>query len=208
MLYNIYMLNMNIILVILFAYLFGSIPWALVVGKLFYKTDVRKEGSGNLGGSNAGRVLGKKVGIIVTILDALKCVLPVYLGTLIDLQIGAICGIVTALGHCYPIFANFKGGKAVATSAGFLLAASLFLNVSWWIFILFLLTFFTTLYITKYVSFASMLAFSFAYTLTFVFKTDSTVSITIALLAILIIFRHRENVKRLIKNEERKITWM
>ena len=196
------------ILVIILAYLFGSISWALVIGKLFYNKDIRKEGSGNLGGSNAGRVLGKKAGIVVTILDALKCVLVVYIGSLFSIQIGAICGIAAAIGHCFPIFASFKGGKAVATSAGFILATCLYLGVNWWVFIILFITFFLVLYLTKYVSLSSITTFIVACIVNFILKTDMTIIITNIILTLVIIYRHKDNIKRLIKHSEKKITWM
>jgi acyl-phosphate glycerol 3-phosphate acyltransferase len=103
-------------------YLLGSVPFALVIGKAFYKTDIRQHGSGNLGGSNAGRVLGKKAGIAVMILDILKVTLAMLLVSLFTE--GEICliiaGLFSAVGHCFPVFARFHGGKAVATMYGFL----------------------------------------------------------------------------------------
>lgn len=113
------------ILLILLGYLYGSIPFALVIGKVFYNTDVRESGSGNLGGTNAGRVLGKKAGISVIVLDALKAVIIFYLSSYLSLKfnlnpdIKYIAGLACIFGHCYPIFAEFRGGKAVSTSLGY-----------------------------------------------------------------------------------------
>lgn len=115
------------ILLILLGYLYGSIPFALVIGKVFYNTDVRESGSGNLGGTNAGRVLGKKAGISVIVLDALKAVIIFYLSSYLSLKfnlnpdIKYIAGLACIFGHCYPIFAEFRGGKAVSTSLGYFL---------------------------------------------------------------------------------------
>ena len=111
------------ILLILLGYLYGSIPFALVIGKVFYNTDVRESGSGNLGGTNAGRVLGKKAGISVIVLDALKAVIIFYLSSYLSLKfnlnpdIKYLAGLACIFGHCYPIFAEFRGGKAVSTRA-------------------------------------------------------------------------------------------
>lgn len=113
------------ILLILLGYLYGSIPFALVIGKVFYNTDVRESGSGNLGGTNAGRVLGKKAGISVIVLDALKAVIIFYLSSYLSLKfnlnpdIKYLAGLACIFGHCYPIFAEFRGGKAVSTSLGY-----------------------------------------------------------------------------------------
>ena len=98
-------------------YLLGSIPFALVVGKVFYKKDIRNYGSGNLGGSNAGRVLGKKAGLSVMTLDILKVTLAIFIASFFQNREVSmvVAGVAAAIGHCFPIFAKFKGGKAVAT---------------------------------------------------------------------------------------------
>ena len=100
------------------AYLLGSIPFALVVGKLGYGIDIRQHGSGNLGGTNTFRTLGKKAGFIVTFADILKGTLAASLPVIFDVDIHPLWfGLVAVIGHVYPIFAGFRGGKAVATSA-------------------------------------------------------------------------------------------
>ncbi|KAB3789399.1 glycerol-3-phosphate acyltransferase, partial [Phocaeicola vulgatus] len=118
----------KILFAMVLGYLFGSIPWALVIGKVFYKTDVRNFGSGNLGGTNAGRVLGKKAGVTVIILDGLKAFFVVWLCVLFVPEAAVYAGMCCCAGHCFPIFAKFKGGKAVATTFGYLLAAGLFVT--------------------------------------------------------------------------------
>ena len=109
--------------VIVLAYLLGSIPSGIWIGKYFYHTDIRTYGSGNSGTTNTFRVLGKKAGTIVLIMDMLKgsaaTLLPIWLGAEIH---PLLAGVVAALGHTYPLFAGFKGGKAVATSGGIILA--------------------------------------------------------------------------------------
>ena len=141
---------MELIILLLIAYLIGSIPSALWVGKLFYKTDIREHGSGNLGGTNTFRVLGKTAGLTVTILDILKGtaaallpLLPIFDSVTVH---PLIPGILAVVGHMYPVFAHFKGGKAVATSGGVLLA------YEWPVFIIVLVTFFIALKVTKMVS--------------------------------------------------------
>ena len=105
------------IILIICGYLYGSIPFALVIGKLFYKTDVRNYGSGNLGGTNTGRVLGKKAGVAVILLDASKALIVTLLARYIlnalnlNSDVAYICALACVIGHCYPIFAGFKGGK-------------------------------------------------------------------------------------------------
>ena len=146
------------ILYLLIGYLLGSIPFALVIGLVFYKTDVRKHGSGNLGGSNTGRVLGKKAGISVIVCDVLKVVLAVAIVSFFNKEASIWAGVCAALGHCYPIFANFKGGKAVATMFGFLLSISIFTFQDFFYFLIPFLCFFILLYLTKIVSLSSMSA--------------------------------------------------
>ena len=136
---------------VLFGYLLGSIPFALVIGKVFYHTDIRQFGSGNLGGTNAGRVLGKKAGISVIILDALKAFIPVGIVSIYSQNASIWCGLAVCVGHCFPIFAHFKGGKAAASMFGFLLAIAIFTTHNWLCFVLPLAAFLITLFISKMV---------------------------------------------------------
>ncbi len=193
---------------IILSYLYGSIPFALVVGKLFYKTDVRKHGSGNLGGSNTGRVLGKKAGVAVIILDALKAFVVMVVSSLVLNAIGAnenikyICAFACILGHCYPIFAGFKGGKAVSSGIGFFLAIN-FVGA-----ILSLVVFFIVLKLTKYVSLASVLATSAVFVCIPLLGLPLYGSISTGAIILLIIYRHRGNLVRIKNKTENKITWM
>ena len=145
---------MEITLILLIAYVLGSIPSALWVGKLCYKIDIREHGSGNLGGTNTFRILGKKAGLLVTTLDILKGtaatllpLLPIFGNTNIH---PLVLGLVAVVGHMYPVFARFKGGKAVATSGGVIL------GYNWPVFVIVLVTFFIVLKLTKMVSLTSM----------------------------------------------------
>src|SRR5699024_2142080 len=131
---------MYYILFAIIAYLIGSIPSALIVGKLGYNKDIRKYGSGNLGSTNTFRVLGIKAGAIVTVSDILKGTIATIIPILLSIDVyPLIIGIFAVLGHTYPLFAKFKGGKAVATSSGIVLGASPLL------FGIMILTFLTTL---------------------------------------------------------------
>lgn len=199
---------MNITLVIALAvgYFLGSIPFALVIGKIFYKTDIRQFGSGNLGGTNTGRVLGKKAGISVMVLDVLKVVLASLIVSFINKEYYLYAALGAAIGHCYPIFAQFKGGKAVATMFGYLLSMSIF-NANALDILLPLLFFVVVLYLSKMVSFSSILVSIF--TSIYVYFTKPQIHfIATIIFSILIIYRHRENIKRILNKEEKKITWM
>ncbi|MEH7342813.1 glycerol-3-phosphate 1-O-acyltransferase PlsY [Bacillus sp. JJ1532] len=189
-------------IIIVLAYLLGSIPSGLIIGKVFYGVDIRQHGSGNLGGTNTFRTLGVKAGMAVTIADILKGTAAVLLLLFIDGDIHPlIAGIFAVIGHMYPIFAGFKGGKAVATSGGILLGYAPPM------FIIMLLVFFICLYITKYVSLASMLAAIAAVIYAYVIW-DPPLIIVVSLLAFFVIYRHRANIKRIMNKSEPKIKWL
>ncbi|CDQ19618.1 acyl-phosphate glycerol-3-phosphate acyltransferase [Halobacillus karajensis] len=193
---------MEYALYILIAYLLGSIPSGLIVGKIGYGTDIREHGSGNLGGTNTFRVLGFKAGMIVTTADILKgtaaAAIPYFVGAEV---IPLVIGIFAVVGHMYPIFAGFKGGKAVATSGGVIL------GVNPIIFVVLLLSFFIVLYLSKYVSLSSMVAGLFGIIATLIVK-DYGLTIIISLFTLFVIYRHRANIKRILNKTEPKITWM
>ncbi|RFU60555.1 glycerol-3-phosphate 1-O-acyltransferase PlsY [Peribacillus glennii] len=193
-----------IIITILLAYLIGSIPSGLIIGKVFYKTDIREHGSKNLGGTNTFRTLGVKAGLIVTIMDILKGTLATKLPDILDADIHLlIAGVVAVIGHMYPIFAGFRGGKAVATSGGILLAYEPLL------FLLLVLAFFLSLYLTKYVSLSSMIVAVIALVYTLITDiTDIPLLIVLTVLAVFIFYRHRANIKRIIDKTEPKIKWL
>ncbi len=193
---------MNFLFAILFGYLVGSIPSALIAAKK-YNIDIRKHGSGNIGGTNAFRVLGKKAGFIVTLADMAKGAIPTWIMLSYGGETGEIIAVVTGisaiLGHSFSMFVNFKGGKSVATSAGVMLVLNpigLIIGLS---------MFFILLFTTKYVSLSSMLA---AVTVVFFiwFIEDSLlIQIITVLFAAFIILRHHTNIKRLIQGKETKV---
>lgn len=189
-------------------YLLGSIPFALVIGKVFYHTDVRQYGSGNLGGTNAGRVLGKKAGLSVMVLDLLKCFIPVGIVSMFNTNASIWCGLAVCIGHCFPLFANFKGGKAAASMFGFLLAIAIFTAKNILAFVIPFGTFLTVLVLTKMVSLSSMTA-AVASTLTLILLKQPMIIITAsALLSCLIIERHKANIQRILNKTESKVKWL
>lgn len=193
---------MHYIIFGLIAYLLGSIPSALLVGKAAYGIDVRKHGSGNMGATNAFRVLGKKAGAIVTATDILKGTISTLLPILFQADVHPlIIGLFAVLGHTYPLFAKFKGGKAVATSGGIILGIYPIL------FILMVVTFFLALYISKYVSLASMITGVVTVILSFLIG-DLLLIIITTVLTLFVLYRHKENIKRIKNKTEPKIKWM
>ncbi|MHC5251740.1 glycerol-3-phosphate 1-O-acyltransferase PlsY [Listeria kieliensis] len=195
----------KLILLCLAAYIIGSIPSGLWIGKIFYKKDIREFGSGNLGATNSFRVLGVKAGSVVTVLDILKgslaTLLPFFFLPQLDGHFMLLTGVFAIIGHSFPIFAGFRGGKAVATSAGVVLAYAPLL------FIAAILVFLLTLKISKYVSLSSMVAAVAAFIIS-LFMGDLILIVLITCLALFIIWRHRANINRIRNGEEPKITWM
>ena len=200
------------VLLILIAYVLGSIPNALWVGKTFKNIDVREHGSKNTGSTNAARVLGAKLGIFTLILDILKGALPTYLGivlgadlltrmTGIDKLDVIVIGMAAILGHTFSLFLKFKGGKAVATTLG------VFLVLVPYAILILLVKFFVIFGLTKYVSLASIVS-AVALPIT-VYLTTRHIPLTILgiIIGLLVIIRHKENIKRLINGTESKLSF-
>jgi len=201
-------MNIYLILLAVFSYLYGSIPFALVIGKVFYGVDVREYGSHNLGGTNTGRVLGSKAGLACIILDIAKCFVCVTVtkiaGHYVSLPDYAIfvTAIACVLGHCFPIFANFKGGKAVSVMFGYAL------GIGFWVFAIVGIVFLLVLKITKYVSLASIIGVIVLVILSPFFDFGTIGTACNIFIALLVIWRHRANIKRIKDGTENKITWM
>ncbi|EGQ3204926.1 glycerol-3-phosphate 1-O-acyltransferase PlsY [Staphylococcus pseudintermedius] len=193
---------MVLILLFIVSYLIGSIPSGYLIGKIFFKKDIRKYGSGNMGATNSFRVLGKPAGFAVTFFDIFKGFIVVFLPVLFNVEIhGLLVGIFAILGHVYPIYLKFRGGKAVATSAGVMLAVNPILLL------ILAAIFFAILKLTKYVSLSSIIA-AICCVIGSFFVSDYIMLITSLVVAILLIYRHMSNIKRIIKGTEPKIKWM
>ncbi|MDR1697832.1 MAG: glycerol-3-phosphate 1-O-acyltransferase PlsY [Erysipelotrichaceae bacterium] len=229
---------------LLMGYLFGSISWGVILSKRFKKQDIRDLGSGNAGATNVGRVFGKKIGALVMILDIFKTIIPVSVAFIIyyfafiqtglyqdalllidgvPLRLFYFAGFGSVIGHVYPLFYDFRGGKAVAGVFGLVLA------INWLFAILIALTFLLILKITKYVSLSSITS-SVVISVMFLFgaiflnvlrfsfwegiiaspflDTNYEAFIIIAISSIILIARHHTNITRLINKTERKITWL
>jgi glycerol-3-phosphate acyltransferase PlsY len=190
----------------IFAYLAGSIPTAVWYGKFFHGIDVRQHGSGNAGATNSLRTLGKKAGIIVLIVDFLKGFLAVKAASLFSTETDSILplimGLAVILGHIFPIFAQFRGGKGVATAMGVLVATFP------WAALGCVLVFIIVVFTTKYVSLASLLgALAFPIQLTFNFWNENVDKYAIGfawLIFIVLVVMHRQNIERLLQGTESK----
>jgi glycerol-3-phosphate acyltransferase PlsY len=200
---------MEVLLLLIVAYLLGSIPTSVWIGKYFYGIDIREHGSGNAGATNTFRVLGKKPGIIVLLIDIIKGSLAVSLSYIfedslpanefVDIEIGL--AIAAVFGHIFPVFAGFRGGKGVAT----LLGATVIITPISCAFTL--VVFLIVLFSTRYVSLSSMLAgISYPIILHFILNNQQkTLTIYSILIAVLLIITHRKNIRRLLSKTESKI---
>lgn len=192
---------MDYLLTGVIAYLVGSIPSGLILGRLFWHRDLRKYGSHNIGATNAWRTLGKVAGIIVFLADSLKGQAGVLLGlSLVGTPLAAVIGgLLAIVGHSFSLFLRFHGGKGVATSLGVL--TMLMGNVTLIVFVLW----FTIVYMTRYVSLGSVVAGVITPILAALFAYPMEYIVFTVIAALLVIVRHRENIKRLMNGTENKI---
>lgn len=202
---------MKIAILIVLAYLLGSIPSGIWIGKIFFKKDIRNFGSGNSGTTNTFRVLGKTAGLIVFAMDLLKGTLATCLPIIFHLDVNPLWfGLIAVIGHTLPIFAGFKGGKAVATSAGMLLGYSpLFFFYS-------LVFFLIVLYLSSMVSVASIFSAIFvtlsSIVLPYLWPTilpthNWLLTLICFLLTCYIIYRHKENIQRIKAGTENRVSF-
>ena len=207
------MISIYSISALIAAYLLGSIPTAVWLGQAFYGIDVREYGSGNAGATNTFRVLGKKPGIIVMTIDIMKGFTATKLAYLIGLSVTGpkysaqfvnyelALGVIAVMGHLFPIFAGFRGGKGVATLFGMVLAVNplaALLCVS---------VFVTILLVSKYVSLSSICAgFTFPLGTVFVFQSSVKAEVLYSIcVCVLILVTHQKNIERLLKGKESKV---
>jgi len=190
----------KLIILLISAYLIGSIPFGYLIAKI-QNIDIRKFGSGNIGATNVFRPLGPVPGSIVFALDMLKGTMPVSLAINLGLNpwLVILTGIMAVVGHTYPIYLNFKGGKGAATGLGILL------GIAPDIFVAALLIAALIVYASRYVSLASIITPVLVTILFFSLKRPLAYSLAAALITIIIIGRHVPNIKRLLNGTENKI---
>jgi len=203
---------MNLFLLIIAAYLIGSIPTAYWIGKAFFNIDIREHGSKNMGASNTFRVLGPVWGIIVLIIDLGKGMAAVQLALLVHSTdwLGTeksfwqlLFGLVAVAGHVFPVFAGFRGGKGVATLFGLVLA------IQPWIALISIGAFIIVVFLTRYISVGSIIAaVVFMACVWFAYKESNVYMRWFSIMAaVLVIFMHRSNILRLLKGSENKFNW-
>ena len=202
---------MMIIVMLILSYLIGAFPSGLIIGKLFFKKDIRQYGSGNTGATNSFRVLGRPAGFIVTFLDIFKGFITVFFPLWFPVHAdgvistfftnGLIVGLFAILGHVYPIYLKFNGGKAVATSAGVVLGVNPILLL------ILAIIFFSVLKIFKYVSLSSIIA-AISCVIGSIIIHDYILLAVSGIVSIILIIRHKSNIVRIFIGEEPKIKWM
>ncbi len=201
-----------VIIQVLLAYLLGSIPSAVWVGKVFYGIDVRQHGSGNAGATNVIRVLGYKAGIPVMLFDVFKGWLAVFITILFPyhslspdqiIYVKIVAAVAAGLGHVFPVFAGFRGGKGVGTMAG--VGIALFP----WALLIVLGIFIIVLAVSRYVSLSSCIAATaFPFLVVFLFgERHPGLVILSVFVAVFVLFTHRTNIRRLMKGEEKKFNF-
>ena len=188
---------MDIFLIGIVSYLMGSIPFGFILTKVFLKKDIREIGSGNIGATNALRTGNKIIGYTTLVLDILKAIAPVIYIKIFYQDFLYIASLCAFLGHVFPIWLKFKGGKGVATYVGILFAINIYFGI------IFTISWFITFFISKYSSLSSLVgAASIPIYLLILTQFDQGIFFTI--MFVLIFFTHRENIKRLKNKEETK----
>ena len=188
---------MDIFLIGIISYLMGSIPFGFLLTKIFLKKDIREIGSGNIGATNALRTGNKVLGYTTLVLDISKAIVPVIYVKIFYQDFLYIASLCAFLGHVFPIWLKFKGGKGVATYLGILFAINFYFGI------VFIISWFITFFISKFSSLSSLIgAASIPIYLLFLTQFDQVIFFTI--MFVLIFFTHRENIKRLKNKEETK----
>ena len=188
---------MELILVISISYLMGSIPFGLILTKIFLKKDIRKIGSGNIGATNVLRTGNKTIGYLTLILDVIKAVIPVLYIKFKFPELIYISSLSVFIGHVFPVWLKFKGGKGVATYVGILFSINYILAI------IFAFSWLIIFFISKYSSIGSILS-SLTISIFIFLNSSYENEYFFIIMFVLILYTHRENVKRLINKEESK----
>ncbi len=188
----------SLIIPILIGYIFGSIPFGLLITHFAGMGDIRKIGSGNIGATNVLRTGNKKLAALTLALDLLKGTIPVLICSQIDNFFGLIAGLSAFIGHLFPVWLKFKGGKGVATYIGVLL------GMNWQLAIIFCLIWLTIAYLTRYSSLSALTASLFIPVILAV-QSHWQTCIIVSIMTILIYIKHHANINRLLKGEETRI---
>lgn len=193
-------------LIVVASYLIGSIPTGVIIAKYFFRVDLKNVGSGNIGATNVMRALGKKMGVVTLVGDALKGIIPVLFAIIykpypINQPLIFFCAVFAFLGHLFPVYLKFKGGKGVATALG--IVVILFPLQT----LLCAIVFFLAVLKTRIVSVGSLLA-ALSLPIFVSFRAQNTYQILLAIIiSVLIIIKHKDNIHRLLEGKENKLKW-
>lgn len=190
------------LLLIVLAYLFGSIPFGVILARYHGDKDITKEGSGNIGATNVARVIGKRAGAITLALDAAKGIIPLIICVVVSGRVPWLVSVIALavfLGHLYPIFNYFKGGKGVATALG------IFIFISPLSALCALIIFSVVVYIWRYVSLGSVIAAGSMPALMGLFATSKFYILLSLIMGGLVIYRHKDNIRRLLEGTENRV---
>ena len=190
-------MNINLIIVAVYSYLLGSIPFGLVLTKIFLKKDIREIGSGNIGTTNVLRTGKKSLAVATLVLDLLKGYFSIAITLIYFENLISYSALICFIGHIFPIWLKFKGGKGVATYLGVILA------LSYKFFIIFGITWFVLSFLFRYASLSSIISSLIVFVYSYFFINNF--SIILFIFFVIIIYTHRENIVRLKNSEESKI---
>lgn len=186
------------VLIAICGYLLGSLSLSIFISRKLYGSDIRSEGSGNAGATNMARVFGLKAGVATLIFDAVKCAVAILLGKALAGSVGlSIAGAAAVLGHCFPVFYSFKGGKGVAVGLAVIFAASP------WAGLIAVAAFAVTAAVSKKVSLASVTAALVSAASVFFLRRPPEIIVMTVFAAAMVIYRHKENISRLLRGEEK-----
>ncbi|MCK9615003.1 MAG: glycerol-3-phosphate 1-O-acyltransferase PlsY [Candidatus Omnitrophica bacterium] len=198
---------MREIIFLIFTYLIGSIPFGFVIAYLVKGIDIRKFGSGNIGATNVVRVVGKKWGILVFVLDFLKGFFPLFLAKFVlnpTNSIYIVSAILCICGHNWPIFLKFKGGKGVATSIGAACGLSIIFPNLWFVLLISLCVWLLFFFVFRFVSIASLLLGLSFFVSSLIFPLPKEIRIFALILCLFIFIRHKKNIKNIFAKQEHR----
>ena len=191
-------MNMDILVVLIYSYILGSIPFGLIITKIFLNKDIRELGSGNIGTTNVLRTGKKSLAIVTLLLDIIKGYVSILISTIYFNDLIFLSALICFIGHIFPIWLNFKGGKGVAVYLGIIIALSFPLAI------VFSISWIVLAFIFKYSSVSSILG-SLSVLLYSIILNNFLLSFFLFIIFIIILFTHRENIQRLKNSKERKI---
>ena len=191
-------MDINLIIVVIYSYILGSIPFGLLLTKIFLKKDIRKIGSGNIGTTNVLRTGNKYLAIFTLLLDLLKGFISVYITKFYFQDLISLSALICFIGHIFPIWLKFKGGKGVATYLGVILA------LSYKFFLIFSVSWISLSLLFRFASLSSMISALIVFIYAFFFEINNDILI-LFIFFVIILFTHKENILRLKSSKENKI---